>query len=617
MNPEIQSAVEAGKISAAAGRALEKLQPGSYVQHKSWGFGQIESVNFLVNQMTIHFKGKQNHTMQLQYAAESLQPLASDHISALKAADLRAVKSRAKEDPASLIRQILTSFGGRATQDQITQVLVPDVMNEAEFKRWMEGAKKALKKDGHFAIPTKKSEPFELREGPVSHSNEYVVAFTQARQVKDQTAAMEQILKNLAEFTDPSTQLQPVIRGANETAKRGQRLHTATALSLLLSRDELAERAGGLDLGPEAPTVADFLRQEDRQLAALFTEVPAAKLKRLHAELPKAFGEEWPARAVTLVLRGNTRVVAEAARLLVEKGKTEELRAALSRAVSEHSISSEALYWLCKERSGPFAELANARLLSAILSALERDQFSEKKDRKLHDLLLNDKELLTDLIAGAAPEELRETMRKIMLTPVFEELNKRSLLGRIIRVYPEMQAMMSGETGEKQESLVVSWDSLERRKAEYEELVNKKIPENTKEISVARSYGDLRENFEFKAAKEMQRVLMRRRSEMERDLSRARGTDFGNVDTSQVSIGTTVTLRELEDGRIDVYSILGAWDGDPERGIISYQTAIAQALLGHKVGEQLDVPTEHGDRRIEIVSIEAYRKAPLAEPAAV
>lgn len=609
MNPEIQKAVDAGKLSARAGEALEKLPPGTYVMHKSWGFGQVESINFLVSQMTIHFKGKKDHSMQLQYAAESLQRIAPDHILAQKAADLPGVKARAKEDPVGLFRQVLMSLGGRATQDQVAQALVPDVMNETEFKRWLENAKKALKKDGHFAIPTKKGEAFELRAGPVSHADEYVAAFQNARQMKDQIAALELIAKNIGEFSDPATQLAPVIRSANDTGRKSQKLHTSEALSLLLSRDELVEKAS-IDKGADAPTVADFLRAEERTLSSLLGDVPAAKLKRVLSELPPAFGESWPAKAITLVLRGNTRLVTEAARLLVEKGEAEQLRAALARAISEHSITSEALHWLAKERSGPFSELAGARLLGAMIAALERDQFSERRDRKLHDLLLNDKELLTDLIAAATPEELREAMQKIILTPVFEELNKRSLLGRIIRQYPELQSMVSGESGERQESLIVSWESLEKRKTEYEDLLNKKIPENTKEISIARSYGDLRENFEFKAAKEMQRVLMRRKSEMERDLARARGTDFANPDTNQVTIGTTVTLREVTDGRVDVYSILGAWDGDPERAIISYQAAIAQALLGHKVGEQLNVPTEHGDRVAEIVKIEPWRRVP-------
>src|SRR5438034_254364 len=94
-------------------------------------------------------------------------------------------------------------------------------------------------------------------------------------------------------------------------------------------------------------------------------------------------------------------------------------------------------------------------------------------------------------------------------------------------------AQSQGETA----ALIVSWSSLEKRKIEYEELIKTKIPENSREIALARSYGDLSENFEFKAAKQMQSVLMRRKSELEQMLHNARGTSFENVDTSRVSIG--------------------------------------------------------------------------------
>ena len=377
----------------------------------------------------------------------------------------------------------------------------------------------------------------------------------------------------------------------------------------MLSRDELIEKTPGLQIGADAPTVAALLRQEDRRLAALFAEVPAAKMKRALTEMPGAFGDEWIPKAVALVAQGNTRVATDAARLLQDKGANAELRAAVERAISEHSMTPETLVWLCKDRAGEFAPLANVKVLHAIIAALEREMMSESRDKKLHDLLLNDKELLPDLIDGATLEELRVTMRKLLLTPVFDELNKRSLLGRMIRVYPELQAMVSGESAEEQEALIVSWESLEKRKAEYEELVTKKIPENTKEIAVARSYGDLRENFEFKAAKEMQRVLMRRQADTQSDLSRARGTDFAIPDNSHVTIGTIVTVKEIADGRTATYTILGAWDSDPEKGVVSYLAAVAQALMGHKVGEQLQVPAENGERLAEILSIEAYKKA--------
>jgi transcription elongation factor GreA len=166
--------------------------------------------------------------------------------------------------------------------------------------------------------------------------------------------------------------------------------------------------------------------------------------------------------------------------------------------------------------------------------------------------------------------------------------------------------MIAGaEPQEKTAPLIVSWSSLEKRRAEYEEIVKVKIPENTKEIAIARSYGDLSENFEFKAAKQMQSVLMRRKAELEHMLHDARGTSFENPDTSRVSIGTIVTLRNTETNTEETYTILGAWDGDPDRHIISYQTAIGQALLGHEVGETVPLNTEHAASQFTILSIQS------------
>lgn len=103
----------------------------------------------------------------------------------------------------------------------------------------------------------------------------------------------------------------------------------------------------------------------------------------------------------------------------------------------------------------------------------------------------------------------------------------------------------------------------------------------------------------------MQRVLMRRKAELEQMLHNARGTSFENPDTSRVSIGTVVTLRNGETNEEQTYTILGAWDGNPERHVISYQTAIGQALLGNKIGDNIPVITDDGTVQFTILSIQA------------
>ena len=186
-------------------------------------------------------------------------------------------------------------------------------------------------------------------------------------------------------------------------------------------------------------------------------------------------------------------------------------------------------------------------------------------------------------------------------------MDKRSLLARIVKSYPAVQSLISGEASRQESNLVVSWESLERRKTEYNELVQKTIPANSKEIAIARSYGDLRENHEYKAAKEMQKILMRRKAELEAQLIRARGTDFATPRTDVVSIGTHVDVTNLESNQKERYTILGAWDSVPEKNLISYLTPIAQALLNKKPGESVEVEVEGQRKSLRVEAVEAYK----------
>ena len=615
MEAELEKLVESGKLTPKAADQLEKLKPGTYCLHKSWGFGKVAEWNLLLNQILIDFPGKQAHPMQLSYAAENLTVIPPEHFLARKAIDLPAIKDLLKKDPAAVVRNILESLGGAATQMQIGQLMVGDLFSEAEWKRWWSSTTKALKKEGFFHIPTKKTEPIQLRAEKVSRADELITFFNQARQPKEQAAALDQIIKFYNEYNDPATQLQPLINAIEEAADRNQRFNPAFSIELVIARDDLLERCPQLQTSNPSLTLGRLLADEETRLVAILPKLPSAKERRVLHAMPAALGPQWTTRAFQLMQANHARAVSQIPRVFAEAGQQSDLRGYLQRGIREHSVTSEALTWLCKERHGEWQDLITPELLGAILSALERDQHNENsRGSKLRDLLLEDRELVPDIFTGVESSVARDGMRRLMLTPVFDELTKRSLLARIIKLFPELESVITGEQKEeKTESLVVSWSSLEKRKEEFEELINKKIPENSKEIGIARSYGDLRENFEFKAAKEMQAVLMRRKSELEAALHRARGTNFENPDLSQVSIGTIVSLRDQESGQSETYTILGAWDSEPALGIISYQTAIGQALLGHKIGDIVPLNKDEGSGSFEIISI---APAPVDELAA-
>ena len=104
MDSELEKLVESGKLTSRAAELLDKLGPGAFCLHKSWGFGRVAEWNLLLNQIVIDFTGKKGHSMQLQYAAENLVSIPPEHFLARKATDLASIKQLAKEDPAAVER---------------------------------------------------------------------------------------------------------------------------------------------------------------------------------------------------------------------------------------------------------------------------------------------------------------------------------------------------------------------------------------------------------------------------------------------------------------------------------------------------------------------------------
>jgi transcription elongation GreA/GreB family factor len=615
MSEDLNPYIEAGKITAAHAETLSKLTPGAFVTHRSWGFGKIAAWELITGQVTIDFGSKKGHPMQLQYAAETLTFIPEEHILARAASDAAAVREQASSDPVGLIRSILADHGGKASPDEISATLVPAVFDAAGFKKWFDASKKKLKADGHFQIPAKKGEPIVLQETAQNPQERLIGQFREARHPKEQVAALDAALKSLSDFTKEVEELRALALEVEEAAKRGGKIHAAKAIELLIIRDEICSRHESLKPGPEAATVAKFLSESPGKLAEIFTEIPAAKYARVLEAFPEAFPGDWQERSLKLLRSSEPRLSGEIFKLFTAQGKKEAFSEHTRRVIRERSASTDFLLWLCKERAKTLPELVDEELFAAILAAMEADLHAEIKSKRLEEFLFEDRELVSDLLGKAERDSARQAMRKVMLSPVFADLNRRSLLARILKVHPGLETLVTGEQSEpteRSESLVVSWASLQRRKEELEHLEKVLIPQNIRDIATARSYGDLRENFEFKSAKEQQAVLNRQKGELELMLNNARGTNFENVDASVVSIGTVVTLETSGGGPSETYSILGAWDGVPEKGWVSYQAVIGRALLGKQAGDGVELPADKGTRTMKITAI-----APFTDVAAL
>src|SRR5512137_1563517 len=119
MREEFEKMASAGKLDRHHIEALVQLTNSGYCMHRSWGFGRIKTVDTVFARFTIDFQTKTGHTMDLAFAADSLKPIPRDHILARKAADIEELRQLAATSHLDLVKLVLSSFGGKATVDQI------------------------------------------------------------------------------------------------------------------------------------------------------------------------------------------------------------------------------------------------------------------------------------------------------------------------------------------------------------------------------------------------------------------------------------------------------------------------------------------------------------------
>jgi transcription elongation GreA/GreB family factor len=610
MKDEFEKLAAAGKIEGKHVPALAQLAEAGCCTHRSWGFGRIKTVDTVFARFTIDFPGKAGHPMDLGFAAESLKPVPKDHILARKATDLDAVRHLAAHH-LDLIKIVLNSFGGKATTEQIQSVL-SDVITD-DWKKWWETAKREMKKDGHFIVPTKKTEPVVYQAQETSLQDRLLADFRKAKGLKARVVVVYEIIKAVSDLKDKTATANEVIASLNPDIASHQRNQPAVALEAIFARDELRE-AAGLP-GTDEISVAQIWSQDGIRFGPLIEAIPSAKHNRALESYKAAYPDRWVDVFRSALNFVSAKLVKEIASVLVHEGKLALLKETLAKLINQHTASTELLLWFGRERTEDFVDILGPEVFRAMLTAMERDQFQERRSNRLRDFILEDQALIVELTSTADIEVVKDLTRALKLSPVFDDMDKRSLLARLVKAHPAVQSLVSGEQAKQEAGLLVSWTSLERRRLEYQELVEKKIPANSKEIAIARSYGDLRENHEYKAAKEMQKILMRQKEDLEAALNRARGQDFANAKTDVVGPGTIVVATDLANNQAETFTILGAWDSDPDAGVISYLTPVAMALLNRKVGDEVEFELHGSKRRQRIEKIEAWKTEAASQPA--
>jgi len=151
--------------------------------------------------------------------------------------------------------------------------------------------------------------------------------------------------------------------------------------------------------------------------------------------------------------------------------------------------------------------------------------------------------------------------------------------------------------------ILMTQEGYEKLQNQLAQLRGEERIQIAQRIEEARSFGDLSENAEYAAAKEDQAKLESKIMELEYQFSRAKVIDTASIDSSHVSVGTVVTIQDITHNKEFIYSIVGAGESNPEKGLISSVSPVGRALINKKVGDEVSVKVPVGIRKLRIKKI--------------
>lgn len=603
-----------GITAAEAVRRMEllaRLQKGVLCVDKTWGFGTVQRVDDFYARVTIDFERKRGHEMAMAYAAESLDIVPESHLLVRLHRDKNTIRRLVKEDPAGLVRLAIESYGPLSV-DALKGHLTGSVFEERDWKGFWDSARKALKSDPLVHLPPKRTDPIRLLQSVDSHVEEQFASLGAQREPESILKKVDELgtaglLDSLtAEQRDlVADRLAFAVWGAEDRdpvfAARG--LLTAERLGVIESDGLLGARK--VDVRVVYGKILDGSDLQD-VLQTLPVRLMASLVDRLLALFPARTAE----RLLSLLPTLSIPVLQEALPRLGDAGEHDRLVERVRDLLKQRKANAALLFWLMRNPDAASTMVGSdaAELLHQGLDALEWTAAGEilKAQHQLRGLYESGP-WLCERLQELTGEQREVFLMKLQSSRGWDESGRRSVLAGIIKTYPELQAIISGRTDvaavQKTRARMTSWRSYRERQEQFRRLMEVEIPENSKEIAVARSYGDLRENSEFKYAKEHQRILHRRRDEMEQGLDVVKGTDFAGCPVDVAGMGTEVDIRR-PGGASERYCILGEWDRDEGLNIISSLSLIAQQLEGHHAGDRVELPGLSGSLDVcELVTV--------------
>lgn len=577
---------------------LVHLKPGKCVYHAGgWGTGEVVDASSIREQATIefeHLSGKK--TVTFTHAFKSLIPLADDDFRTRRFLDADTLEKEAKDNPVEIIKILLRDLGPK-TASEIKDELCDLVIPEAEWTRWWQAARSKLKKDTFIETPDSLREPFRLLNTSLSHEDrfqkELLSLKTPAKIIQASYNFIRdfpQTLKNTALVDQLCTKMEGLL--TDETITLSQELEIYMFLELL----------------PNAP-------KREKSVATIITalkniidvinniEILAFKKRALTAI--KENRQEWPQLFLTLlspIQQSQLRdyIIKE----LQDNTHTPLLKDYLEQLVLHPEKDPETFVWYFQKLIGdsgeslPFQDNeGQGRFFEAFLVLLHKiESIPPLRDlaKKMVVMMTSSRyALIRTMLEGKSLEFVKEFLLLASKCQSFTQQDIKILHSLTQVVHPSLTPEKKAKERLELDGRYI-WtteEGLHKTQEKVRHIGTVEVVENSREVEAARALGDLRENSEYKFACERRRHLQGELRRLTEDLSRARVITEHDIDLNEIGIGNTVEVTDAK-GEKQSYTILGPWDAIAENNILSFQSKLAQAMLGRKLNDKFSFKDE-------------------------
>ena len=557
-----------------------RYDEGQAVYMPQKGLGRIRDVNFTLGVVRSQFEGKEQISLKIDEAHRLLQSLSKEHFLSQKLDHLEALTSMAASDPGELLRLLFASVKHSLALAELRDML-SGIIAETEWSAWWGRARK----DNRLMISGGTKPMVTWNQSAADAAVAIGSQFMQAPPLEKLAIMLKHADRSIDLAAD---MLQSLVKDANAVVSS----NPALSLEIALTLEKIALAKGETFSFTPAELVARA------EAADIIAGVKDRLMRRKAIQLVSEMRDDWPEIYVRLL---RTETDAQSLAIMYDRLREKEA-GGLFLQVLEHTFSDPPTaprfyLWLCNElpKRQELRQYADWAFLQSLLRSLDNSLFkgNHANLRKLFDL----GEAADYAIAAIDAECAGRFLEALAREGTLEDYRKERLRQEIYQRYPQLHE-------KKEHVFYVTVEALEKKRAEFEQLIRVDIPRNSREIQRTREYGDLRENFEYHAARARQEMLSSRAKTLHDQLGFSRAIAFETVDVSKISIGTAIFLRGIDNPEEVInLSILGPWDSDPSKNILSYTSAAGAALLSASLGAEV----EYGGKKCRVERIDVWK----------